>query len=531
MSRHSVSKQEADVPVKEEVEAAPESSQQLEPEFLNCTAEVSFYTRPTLLPENSNEIENGEKPLDFMDTRDICTNQILGIMALEPVNCVCVDQNTKRSSGEWSNASDGKVDVGSLSECSKRSKLFQDPQPETIDGCDIVSDSPSVTEQKQPENVPEPLHTCENSGEMGDCVKNKPEKPPSDRSQEEKLDTVEILHEDVTDGICSSQTSLRVESKKPADHICTVQKELSLDTDEDLYRDEEEIKKEKIQKGIATIEKGTADDLKSGVGPEVDIIEYCQREWRGRTTVAKKMKEGYEEVSHFFGSIRRVRGDNYCALRATLFQCLGRTTKLPQWMGDDDLTQLPEKLIKKYEWIKLWRFWHSHGSKKTWVRIKESLELLRKKWSELSEVQIPDKKQAACDEVFQNEEEYCLYEAVKFLMLKTAIDLFNANEDGKEVPVFSWLLFARNTSNNPCEFLKNHLNQVGHSGGLEQVEMFLLGYALQHTIKVYRLYKYGTDEFITYYPDDQADWPVVTLITEDDRHYNVPVRVCEETSL
>lgn len=53
------SKQEADVPVKEEVEAAPESSQQLEPEFLNCTAEVSFYTRPTLLPENSNEIENG----------------------------------------------------------------------------------------------------------------------------------------------------------------------------------------------------------------------------------------------------------------------------------------------------------------------------------------------------------------------------------------------------------------------------------------------------------------------------------------
>lgn len=93
-----------------------------------------------------------------------------------------------------------------------------------------MSDSPSVTEQKQPENVPEPLHSCENSGEMGDCVKNKPEKPPSDRSQEEKLDTVEILHEDVTDGICSSQTSLRVESKKPADHICTVQKELSLDT-------------------------------------------------------------------------------------------------------------------------------------------------------------------------------------------------------------------------------------------------------------------------------------------------------------
>ncbi|XP_075682869.1 ubiquitin thioesterase otulin isoform X2 [Rhinoderma darwinii] len=518
------SKQEPDVPVKEEVEGPPESSQQLEPEFLNCVAEVSYYTRRNpLLPENSDEIENGEKTLDFLDTGDIYFNQIQGIMALEPMNCVCVDQNTKRSSGEWSNAHD----VGMLSECSKRSKLFRDPQHEMTDGCETVSGSPSVSEQKQPEDVPEPLHICEDSTEMGHCVKIQHEKPPSDLSQEEKLGTAEISSEDVTHGICSSQTSQRSESKG---QMCTGQKEWSQDTDEDIYRDEDEIEKEKIQKGVATHEKALTDDLKLGVGPEVDIIEYCQREWRGKTTVAKKMKEGYEEVSHFFGSIRRVRGDNYCALRATLFQCLSQMTKLPQWM-DEDLTQLPEKLVKKYEWIKLWRFWHSHGSKKTWVQIKESLELFKKKWSELSELKIPDEKRAACDEIFQNEEEYCLYEAVKFLMLKTAIDLFNANEDGKEVPVFSWLLFARNTSNNPREFMKNHLNHVGHSGGLEQVEMFLLGYALHHTIKVYRLYKYGTDEFITHYPDDQADWPVVTLITEDDRHYNVPVGVCEETSL
>ncbi|XP_056376930.1 ubiquitin thioesterase otulin isoform X2 [Hyla sarda] len=452
-------------------------------------------------------------------------------MELEPVNYDCVDQNTKRSSGEWSSTDDGKADVGSLSECNKRSKLFQDSQTETTAGDETVSDSPLVTQQKQPEDVPESLQTCEDSREMGDCVKNKPDKPPNELAQEENLNTEELLNKDVPDGICSSQTSLGSESKTIAGQLCTAQKELSLDTYEDIYRDEEEIEKEKIQKGITTAEKDMKEDLKLGVGPEVDIIEYCQREWRGKTSVAKKMKEGYEEVSHFFGSIRRVRGDNYCALRATLFQCLSQMTQLPRWMDNDRLIQLPEKLVKKYEWIKQWRFWHSYGSKKTSALIKESLELLKKKWSELSGIQIPDKKQAACDEIFQSDEEYCLYEAVKFLMLKTAIDLFNANEDGKEVPVFSWLLFARNTSKNPCEFLKNHLNHVGHSGGLEQVEMFLLGYALQHTIKVYRLYKYGTDEFITHYPDDQADWPVVTLITEDDRHYNVPVRVCEETSL
>ena len=67
---------------------------------------------------------------------------------------------------------------------------------------------------------------------------------------------------------------------------------------------------------------------------------------------------------------------------------------------------------------------------------------------------------------------------------------------------------------------------------LPQVEMFLLAYAVRHTIRVYRLSKYSTEEFITVYPTDPPrDWPVVTLITEDDRHYNIPVRVCEETSL
>lgn len=59
---------------------------------------------------------------------------------------------------------------------------------------------------------------------------------------------------------------------------------------------------------------------------------------------------------------------------------------------------------------------------------------------------------------------------------------------------------------------------------LVQVEMFLLGYALQCTIQVYRLYKADTEEFVTYYPDDHKDeWPSVCLVTEDDRHYNVPV--------
>ncbi|XP_008582686.1 PREDICTED: ubiquitin thioesterase otulin isoform X2 [Galeopterus variegatus] len=256
-----------------------------------------------------------------------------------------------------------------------------------------------------------------------------------------------------------------------------------------MYRAADEIEKEKE----LLIHERVASELRLSVAPEMDIMDYCKKEWRGNTQKATCMKKGYEEVSQKFTSIRRVRGDNYCALRATLFQAMSQPAELPAWLQDPELTL----------------------------------------WAGLAEMRTAEARQIACDELFTNEEEeYSLYEAVKFLMLNRAIELYDDKEKGKEVPFFSVLLFARDTSNDPGQLLKNHLNQVGHTGGLEQVEMFLLAYAVRHTIKVYRLSMYNTEEFITVYPTDPPkDWPVVTLIAEDDRHYNIPVRVCEETSL
>ncbi|NXX87884.1 OTUL thioesterase, partial [Centropus bengalensis] len=274
---------------------------------------------------------------------------------------------------------------------------------------------------------------------------------------------------------------------------------------------------------------------KLSVAPEIDIVEYCRKEWRGNTPVAKRMRKGYEAVAHKFASIRRVRGDNYCALRATLFQALSQATQLPSWLQSEDFTMLAENLLSKYDWIKEWQLKEKMARKMGEIsdEIREYLILLREKWKNISEIEDLVEKQEACDKLFTNEEEeYSLYEALKFLMLNTAIRLYNDDKNGRSVPVFSWLLFARDTSSNPCQLMHNHLNHIGHSGGLEQVEMFLLAYALQYTIQVYRLYKYGTDEFITLYPNDpEEDWPVVTLITEDDRHYNIPVRMCQETVL
>ncbi|KAK5602112.1 hypothetical protein CRENBAI_016393 [Crenichthys baileyi] len=141
-------------------------------------------------------------------------------------------------------------------------------------------------------------------------------------------------------------------------------------------------------------------------------------------------------------------------------------------------------------------------------------------------------RQNLCERLFQGEEEELgMLEALKLLMLGRASELHDCMQVGEDVPLFCWLLFARDSSGCPRSFLSNHLRHVGLSAGLEQVEMFLLGYALQHTIQVYRLYKADTEEFVTFYPDDHRDdWPSVCLVTEDDRHYNVPVTEAAEPS-
>ncbi|XP_065608418.1 ubiquitin thioesterase otulin isoform X1 [Cyrtonyx montezumae] len=305
--------------------------------------------------------------------------------------------------------------------------------------------------------------------------------------------------------------------------------EAAVDSEEDICHDAEE--RDKLLPTCNT----SSSECKLSVAPEVDILEYCKREWRGNTPAAKRMRKGYEAVAQKFASVRQVRGDNYCALRATLFQALSQATQLPCWMQTENFTMLPENLVSRYDWIKQWQLKQKPSRRMGEIsdEIKEYLMLLRKKWKCISDIKGPAEKQEACDKLFKNEdEEYSLYEALKFLMLNTAIELYNNEKNGRRVPVFSRLLFARDTCSNPCQLMHNHLNPIGHSGGLEQVEMFLLAYALQYTIQVYRLYKYSTDEFITLYPNDpEEDWPVVTLITEDDRHYNIPVRMYQETML
>lgn len=79
-------------------------------------------------------------------------------------------------------------------------------------------------------------------------------------------------------------------------------------------------------------------------------------------------------------------------------------------------------------------------------------------------------RQKLCERVFQGgEEELGLLEALKLLMLGRAVELHSCMLGGGNVPLFCWLLFARDSSDCPRSFLSNHLRHVGLGAGLEQV--------------------------------------------------------------
>lgn len=303
------------------------------------------------------------------------------------------------------------------------------------------------------------------------------------------------------------------------------------DSDEDLYRGAEELSAELTTTAGASSLSETSFRLEDrrSLAPAVDVLSYSQREWKGNTTKSALIRKGYKELSHKFSGVRRVRGDNYCALRATLYQVLCHATQMPEWLQDENVTMLPKELEAQEGLISQWIFPREcllgDGTMDATQQLQGYMEQLRQKWQAAVLCGSPAERQQLCEQWFQGgEQELGLMEALKLLMLARAVELHTSIQKGDDPPLFCWLLFARDSSDCPLSFLNNHLSHVGLSAGLEQVEMFLLGYALQCTIQVYRLYKADTEEFVTFYPDDHKDeWPCVCLVTEDDRHYNVPV--------
>ncbi|KAM9695126.1 inactive ubiquitin thioesterase OTULINL isoform 2-T3 [Trichechus inunguis] len=223
------------------------------------------------------------------------------------------------------------------------------------------------------------------------------------------------------------------------------------------------------------------------VEAEVDLLSYCAREWKGETPHAKLMKKAYEELfwRHHIKCVRQVKRDNYDALRSVLFQIFSQGLSFPSWMKEKDIV----------------------------------------KWTEFSGMKDYHKRGSMCNMLFSDAIlEYRLYEALKFIMLYQVTEVYEQMKAKKVIPSLFSLLFSRETSSDPLSFMMNHLNSVGDTCGLERIDMFILGYSLEVKIKVFRLFKFNSRDFEVCYPEQPLrEWPEISLLTENDHHYLIPV--------
>ncbi|XP_044298896.1 inactive ubiquitin thioesterase OTULINL [Varanus komodoensis] len=267
------------------------------------------------------------------------------------------------------------------------------------------------------------------------------------------------------------------------------------------------------------------------VSGEVDLLGYCSKQWKGESEQAREMRKAYEELfwRHHVKYIQLVRGDNYCVLRAVLFQIFSQGLPPPSWTKATDVLKLPEKLLYSQgcNWIQQYGFGpEQYTGSSTLGKLRKCVEMLKSQWMETSVMKDHSERGKLCNTLFSDESiEHKLYEAIKFIMLYQVIEAYeglNNKRDG--IPRFFNRLFMCDTSLDPLSYMMNHLNSIGHRRGLDQVEIFLLGHSLEVKITVYRLCKFNSGDFQeSYVEENWPDWHEVSLLTEDDRHYHIPV--------
>uniref|UniRef100_A0A8C5QBV0 OTU deubiquitinase with linear linkage specificity like n=1 Tax=Leptobrachium leishanense TaxID=445787 RepID=A0A8C5QBV0_9ANUR len=267
------------------------------------------------------------------------------------------------------------------------------------------------------------------------------------------------------------------------------------------------------------------------VNGELDVQSYCAKKWKGEALHDRQMRKGYEEIyrKHYVKSLRFVKEDNYCSFRAVMFQVFSQGIPFPGWMKEKDILKLPEKLLYSQgcNWIQQFSFGpEKYYGPKVYGKLRKCLEFFKSQWLEISSCKDQTERWKTCKLIFSDEDkENKLYEAVKFLMLYLVIEAYENMKAEQDIASFYNYLFSRESSSDPLSFMMNHLNSVGDSTGLDQIELSLMGYSLELKIKVFRLTKVDKENFEKVYPEDhKREWHEILLVTEDDKNYNIPVR-------
>ncbi|XP_018413961.1 PREDICTED: inactive ubiquitin thioesterase FAM105A [Nanorana parkeri] len=267
------------------------------------------------------------------------------------------------------------------------------------------------------------------------------------------------------------------------------------------------------------------------VNAEVDVLSYCSKKWKGEAPNVTYMRKAYEELyrKHHIKSMQYVKQDNYCVLRAVMFQVFSQGIPFPGWMREKDILKLPEKLLYSQgcNWIQQFSFGHEkYTGPKVYGKLRSCLESFKNQWTEFYNCKDRAERNRLCKSVFSDEDtEHKLYEALKFVMLYLVIDAYENIKSAQHSPCFFHFLFSRDISADPLSYMMNHLNAVGDASGLDQADICLVGYALEVKIKLFRLAKFNTEDFEMYYPEDyKRDWNEISLMTDDDQHYIIPIK-------
>ncbi|KAJ9583914.1 hypothetical protein L9F63_021746, partial [Diploptera punctata] len=212
--------------------------------------------------------------------------------------------------------------------------------------------------------------------------------------------------------------------------------------------------------------------MTENVGKKVNVFQYAVREWQGNTRKAKTILQGYSEIPSLLGlqNLRRIRGDNYCGVRAAIFQTLSQGLPVPS--GAETFQCLSHALNSEgCGWLQDWTFAGRlpyEGNK-----VLQGMEICLRNLDNVASLlsSVTGNKEDALAALLNCDPTLDLHivEAVKLHMLWQAMQLHRQNSSGTdEVPLFAMLMFARDTSETPRDLMNNHLRDVGSTGGLEQ---------------------------------------------------------------
>ena len=274
------------------------------------------------------------------------------------------------------------------------------------------------------------------------------------------------------------------------------------------------------------------------------IKQVIESEWKGDTSMAQKMRDGYNEIAqkHPDHAVLNIRGDNYCAIRAPLVGVLATGGKMPgleKAINDEDLKAVVENLDENT--IKNWRFQERAGIQRKQPVTSEvvfdymmqcinSLKTLEQRMK----AEIPEGKplaNAVAEYLNTHEQEDLMaMEAIKALMLLNAHFVYTAENAFGEFGSSVAMMRCKENATTFNDFVKNYFHPMGHGGGLEMTEIHLLAVTLGCGLPAFSVHDHGKSDFLRTFGQEAKQQggiplapssPLFTLLTEDDRHYNV----------